>query len=168
MALGSVVKRHVRRMRASCRGTHCRRCMQPMQEAVPSPLRQVGVGTRGPLGSGNALDLNPLADFALSGGTVERRENVALSGRTGVSKSHIGQTLGRRARMADYVELYLGPRHAATALCRTNRRGPRPQAPPLTSRPIRSISTTEACAHSKDDEPIDLDELIRAATSTAR
>lgn len=93
---------------------------------------------------------------------VERRENVALVGPTGVGKSHIAQALGHRACRAGYSVLYttahqmLAELRAARADHSHDRKMARFVSPEIL------IVDDLGLRNLSHDEPVDLYEIIRA------
>lgn len=93
---------------------------------------------------------------------VDRHENVLLLGQTGVGKSHIAQALGQRACLRGHTALYI----SAQAMFQQLRAS---RADASYERKLLRFTTPELLVLDdlglrplKDDEPLDLYEVIRA------
>lgn len=93
---------------------------------------------------------------------VPRHENVLLLGQTGVGKSHLAQALGQRACMRGYSVFYT-PAHAMFQQLRAARADSSYDRKLLRyTTPALLIIDDLGLRPSKDDEPVDLYEVIRA------
>lgn len=94
-------------------------------------------------------------------GFVAKRENVCLVGPTGVGKSHIAQAIGHRACMAGHTVLYMSAHQMLTQLRAARGDNSHDRKLLRFTTPELLIIDDLGLRPLKDDEPIDLYEIIR-------
>lgn len=92
---------------------------------------------------------------------VERHHNVLLVGKTGVGKSHLAQALGHRACLAGYKVLYTSAHQMLTSLRAARADDSYERKMLRFTTPDLLIIDDLGLRPLRDDEPVDLYEIIR-------